>query len=369
MVRRGDVPILSVVLQCSSVLHASTSPSNVAHVIQSLRRSSLLILSLHRSLQPRGLAFHTSSVVIWSNWYVVFVRLLRFAPRSYRFALFVFGAGPFAHRIAPQSLCDPRPRLSSKRLLTNVSSGKIAAIEAVRTAGDIVADYGDHGDQVSEIASLAARGKQPSHAHRDLVRFADRLGALDLQITNVRVQYKKDGDHGFTQANHPVIYPHELFAEMYLQDRAIFDYVFVGPGGLPDIAAYWNHQPQAWVADHPGLTGRQRQDCIALGIHADKGSHINRDQILTISWGNVIPLLRRLCGASCCSQFCPTSRLVPPLRRSCMPCWCGPFNTSLWAGTPSAITLACLGQQVRGERVWLGSPLQVDCHKPVCIVE
>ena len=181
-----------------------------------------------------------------------------------------------------------KPSRSGHRLFTKVSSGRIHAIDAIRTARDIVADYGDHHDLVSGWASLAANGSRPQHAHRDLTRWVRTLG-VDLDTAYVDVTYKNLADHGTASGKHTVLYPHEVFAAIYASGMDNFEKAFLGSAGVAGIAAFWEQQSnQTWVEQHPSLQHVDSKFAIPLGFHADKGRHITRDKLLTISWGSVL---------------------------------------------------------------------------------
>ncbi len=178
--------------------------------------------------------------------------------------------------------------LISTRLFAKVSSGKMPAIEAVRTARDIVTDYGNHNDQLASLAGLAAAGRTPSHAHRDLMTWC-KTWSTELQPAKVSVTCRKQNDHGTALVDHFVLYPHEVFAELFSRKPELWKFSFVGPGGLDAIEDFWSRQKgQEWFEKHPSLRLDQLQHCIPLGYHADKGAHIKRDKILTISWGSIM---------------------------------------------------------------------------------
>jgi len=156
------------------------------------------------------------------------------------------------------------------------------------TAKDIIADYGDRSDHVSAFASLAATGSRPQHAHRDLMTWAKTFGS-DLTPALVRCTHRKQHEHGTTSSDHWVLYPHEVFAAMYDRKTELWNHSIMGPEGFAGIEEFWSSESgKDWFVRHPALKHDDLRHCIPLGFHADKGAHIKRDKILTISWGSAM---------------------------------------------------------------------------------
>ena len=134
-----------------------------------------------------------------------------------------------------------------------VGSRAMPTIEAARTVGDIIADSGDRGDEVSGWASLGHAGNCPQNAHRDLVRCAKTHGP-DLQVATVSVTYRNIRDHGTTQGVHHCLYPHEVFAAIYDNGPENIEKILLGSEGESGLEAFWNQQSdQTWVREHPAF--------------------------------------------------------------------------------------------------------------------
>ena len=81
---------------------------------------------------------------------------------------------------------------TSQRLFEKVSVGKVSTIEVVRTAQDIVADYGDQGDEVSAWASLGTGGKYPGNVHAELIKWGRTMGVhLELGTATVTCKNRR----------------------------------------------------------------------------------------------------------------------------------------------------------------------------------
>ena len=158
-------------------------------------------------------------------------------------------------------------------------------------AHDVQKDYGRGNNSVVDgWASLGNHGKHPSNCHRDLRKWGRSIG-IHLEPAEVMTPVRNLKDHGTVQVPHSVLYPHEVFATIWEAGPAVFQHVFLGPAGKAGLREFWRKQEgEEWVRQHPGFTsyGARRGRAIPFGVHADKGQHIKKDKILTISWGGVM---------------------------------------------------------------------------------
>ena len=125
---------------------------------------------------------------------------------------------------------------TGRSILELVANSQISVTAAQKLCGDIVADYGDTQDLVSEIAALGTAGKHAQNLLRDFMK-GTRSGLepawVDITITGQR-------EHETQKVKHPVLYCHELVAEAYDKlPRKLFQSIFMGPGGQEDL-----QQPQ-----------------------------------------------------------------------------------------------------------------------------
>ena len=184
----------------------------------------------------------------------------------------------------PRKLTKLKPNPISRRLFQKVCHGKWSAAEAVGTAKDIVAVFGDHNDIVSDWASI---GK---NSQRDLLNWAKSFG-LELTPAKVKVTYRNMKNNGTRAGTHYVLYPHELIHAIYTSDRRQFELSFLGTEGDAGLRKFWEFQRQfPWADKHPGFTEYNAglDEAIPIGFHSDKGQHIKKDKILTMSWGSVM---------------------------------------------------------------------------------
>eukprot|EP00973_Karenia_brevis_P065865 9153911-Karenia_brevis.AAC.1 len=96
-------------------------------------------------------------------------------------------------------------------------------------------------------------------------------------------------DGGSTEKPHTIILPHETVAGIYTASETYFHEAFVGADG--SCKEYWDHVGcQQWAKSHPGweVPNATPEFAIPMGVHADKGQHIKRDKILTISYGSTV---------------------------------------------------------------------------------
>eukprot|EP00973_Karenia_brevis_P023968 3303913-Karenia_brevis.AAC.1 len=88
--------------------------------------------------------------------------------------------GKRAYKVVHQSV---QSNPCGQRIIERVSTGMMSAIEGIKSARNIVASYGDHGDAISAISKLAVSDE--SKAHRDFVRYAKcglQVQTLDVPI-------------------------------------------------------------------------------------------------------------------------------------------------------------------------------------------
>ena len=178
---------------------------------------------------------------------------------------------------------------SSDRMLGKVCDGRMQVTEAQAMAADIQKDYGPGVAAVDALASLGSQGKNPGNCYRDLMRWAQQLGiSLDVGVVSTPVRNLRD--HGEIMVDHHVLYPHEVFSACWSFNPKAFEYIFLGPGAIPELVDYWKMQEtQPWVPSHPGWEhGGTYENCIPIGIHGDKGAHIRKDKILVLSWNSVM---------------------------------------------------------------------------------
>ena len=188
-----------------------------------------------------------------------------------------------ANDAPPKRACLWSTRVGN-RLLGHVAAGRMAAKEAVRTAKDVVADYGNHNDSASTWASLGTH-----NAHRGLVRNAQNSAFGYLQPVPVAVQCLNPDDHGVITADLHVLYPHEIFGAIFRGGSDVFKLMLLGTDGQEGLTRFWDFQKeQTWVREHPAFTQHHIDPkfAIPMGVHADKGQHIKRDKMLNICWGS-----------------------------------------------------------------------------------
>jgi hypothetical protein len=177
---------------------------------------------------------------------------------------------------------------TGRRFLNKVGSGLMPAVEAQRSAADIVGDFGLGNSLVNGFASLGARGARPGNCHRDLMRWSKTFG-IQLQPLDVDITCKNVLDHGTQIKSHRILLPHEVFSAVYSAGPELFEKVFLGPGGSDGLSGFWERQKtHAWVREHPGFLGTtlEFKHAVPMGIHADKGQHISRDKMLIIAFGS-----------------------------------------------------------------------------------
>jgi len=123
------------------------------------------------------------------------------------------------------------------RLVKKATSGKMAAIEAVRTAADVQVDYGATNDGLEVLASLAGKDEAPQNAHRDFHRWCKTF-SVALEPAAVQVTYKDPKDHGTIPKTHYVLYPHEVFGAVWDAGADVFKHVFLGDHGDEGLVQY-----------------------------------------------------------------------------------------------------------------------------------
>ena len=173
----------------------------------------------------------------------------------------------------------------SARLFNNVSLGRMSATEAAETARDIVSVYGHSNEMLSSWASLAS-----GHSQRDLLRWSRSFG-LDIDPVVARITHRELRDNTSAIKDHAVLYPHEIIHAVYTRNREQFNKSFLGPGCDENVQAFWDHHSESnWVKMHPAFKDLEidPSTAIPLGFHSDKGQHIKKDKILTMSWNSVL---------------------------------------------------------------------------------
>jgi hypothetical protein len=173
-------------------------------------------------------------------------------------------------------------------MISSVASGRCTVSDIQRDAAAVVADYGHVCPMVNSIASLGGHGDSLQNSHRDFLRYTSKLGVF-LEPYTVNVEHRRQTDHGSVLRAHPVVLPHELFAAAWSSGDATFAKTCLGDAGQAGLREFWTRQRHTeWVRQHPGFTDfhNEYDTSIPIGVHADKGSHTNRDNVLNISWGS-----------------------------------------------------------------------------------
>jgi hypothetical protein len=143
---------------------------------------------------------------------------------------------------------------------------------------------------IEVLAGLGAGGTRAQNIHRDFFRYTSRFG-VRLEPAYVDILHRRLDNHGTHLRSHAVLFPHEVFAAVYSAGDNMFQKMFLGPDGNSGLEEFWDRQrDHTWVREHPGFTtfGANTRTAIPFGVHADKGQHIQRDKLLTISWGSVM---------------------------------------------------------------------------------
>ena len=188
-------------------------------------------------------------------------------------------------------LCDASNNPVANGLITKVAVGQLSAINVCAQAQEIVATYGERGadDPVAKFAKMSA-----AHAHRDVLRMT-RDKEFMVEPFEINIPKRKICDHDVEEAVHKVILPTDVFSAVYHRNPELFEKAFVGDYGNRGLEEFWEMQDKDWCNNHPGFNqvGRPLHPChaIPLGFHADKGSHIKRDRILSMQWGSTMSSL------------------------------------------------------------------------------
>ena len=186
---------------------------------------------------------------------------------------------------------------TGRSLLSLVANSDMSVHAAQLLCRDIVADYGDKQDLVSEIACLGTAGKHAQNTLRDFLR----RSRASLEPALVDISVLGQTEHEVLEVKHPVLYCHEVVAEAYDKlPRKLFESLFMGRGGREELQRYWDKfSTEEWVREHPGFregNAPARSNIFPVFIHADKGQHIHHDKILVIGWGScTVSLATLLC--------------------------------------------------------------------------
>ena len=144
-----------------------------------------------------------------------------------------------------------------------------------------------HNELVSRLSRIAASGKQPSNAERDLHVILQEL-TLSIELEEVSARMWDPKRNCIVQSKIPVLMPDQLATAIWEVGKDAFEYVFLGDMDRTAVQKYWDHvhSTSEWFQSHPAAN-YERQGLIPLSLYGDevqtyKGSEVGT--IMVIAW-------------------------------------------------------------------------------------
>lgn len=137
------------------------------------------------------------------------------------------------------------------------------------------------------VSAFGSCGRKKSNIERDLLRFARRerlMANVELFWVRIPMRNKRCPTRFFFQ-KHPVLLPHELFAELFRRGR--FPASMFGAGGASEVADWWAAvASEDWASHHP-VPPSERAACIPIGFFGDDAP-FNHDSLTVLNWSSVL---------------------------------------------------------------------------------
>ena len=167
-------------------------------------------------------------------------------------------------------------------------------IGAVRYRGRVVQTgyeigTGSIATGVRPVASISS----DHNAERAIHRWAQRQAWRQLLPAVYQFQIVLNGKDNLGTSpglsTHAALLPHEVFASLYSQSPALFEYLM--SGGSNNVIDWWRNAQlcdSAWCSSHPGVANQpDPAKRIPLGIHGDDAGMAGLESVLAITWGSV----------------------------------------------------------------------------------
>ena len=131
------------------------------------------------------------------------------------------------------------------------------------------------------------------NAERAIHRWAQRQAWRQLLPAVYQLQIVLNGKDNLGTSpglsTHAALLPHEVFASLYSQSPALFEYLM--SGGSNNLIDWWRNAQlcdSAWCSSHPGVANQpDPAKRIPLGIHGDDAGMAGLESVLAITWESV----------------------------------------------------------------------------------
>jgi len=138
---------------------------------------------------------------------------------------------------------------------------------------------------VEALAKIAAKGKWPSNAQRDLQRALGRpQGSPEIYMTAIPVQDKEGNP---TVIQHPFVLPHELFSQLHAEREDMFLQCVRGDDKERNLL--WHQLGKLPVIQkHPTLKSEDLSSMVPVGLHGDGGKFSHTDSLFVVTWNSLV---------------------------------------------------------------------------------
>lgn len=147
--------------------------------------------------------------------------------------------------------------------------------------------YVPHDHLVSRLSRIAAQGKQPQNAERDLHVILESM-TLKIEPDEVSVRLWDPKENRVVRAKMPILMPDKMATAIWELGEDVFKHVFLGDMSRDDVKNYWDHlhSTSEWFRAHPAVS-YPREGLIPLSLYGDevqtyKGSEVGT--IMVLAW-------------------------------------------------------------------------------------
>lgn len=176
--------------------------------------------------------------------------------------------GGHRQRIALAEEAESRGDSKLSRVLMERWAWGDMSAPTIQTVAQAALEDGAHHRDLRVLASLGSNGRLPGNAHRDLERKLAPNGLTEA-VSKMMVTMRKP-PAGLVRVEHPVLWPHEIFAAIFRHYPAAFQTRIIG-GDPGVIGRFWDQmEAHPAYAGHPlRARGDHKQRCIPLALHGD----------------------------------------------------------------------------------------------------